>query len=235
MIGIATFAMMRTGHHAVMEWIRKQLPGSNVLDNNSASNSATNNLRQRKIKTDVDHYLTNFEDVPVRVLPAFMKALSVFTPLRDCESVSKVLVLRDAYNMFASRIRVDPKTFIPLGKASPSAIQLWKDHCITVLSDPTVLPVLYNKWLVDEAYRSDIVHKLGLELVDNELGNMCEGFEGGSSFGGQRGARPLANDLTTRYKRVLTDTTFAGILQDDEIDDLNKEIFGFGVRDLHGL
>lgn len=98
-----------------------------------------------------------------------------------------VLVLRDPFNLFASRRAMGatlPRT---------TAARMWKQHARTALKVLTarrpakqrLLPILYNRWAADSVYREHIAQHLGLTFTDEGIDTVAA-CNGGSSFDGLR-------------------------------------------------
>lgn len=93
-----------------------------------------------------------------------------------------LLVLRDPFNLFASRLRMGA------GLSPDVARRMWKQHAREALgatrrlrNDPVV--VLYNRWASDPGYRREIADRLGLRFSDRGFDEVSA-CAGGSSFDG---------------------------------------------------
>lgn len=138
-----------------------------------------------------------------------------------------ILVLRDAFNTFASvrkskrRMRRRLKTFYP---------EHWKRYAREFLGKTSFLPestlkISYNHWFSSAEYRHDLALRLKLQTSENGL-NILSTDGGGSSFSGQElqdRAREL--DVTGRWRHYLQDLRYLNAL-DAETIRLSDEIFG---------
>jgi hypothetical protein len=158
-------------------------------------------------------------------------------PFRDPPvPVTHVLLIRDAANLFASRIRKAatrhrPRVY-PRGydQYMQRAVCLWKSHAreflrITRRLEPCVT-VYYDGWLTDESHRRRVSRQLGLTFSDAGM-QRVSGVGGGSSFDGTRfsgRAKTMnllrrADDLSPHERTVLD-----RVLQDSELKELNAAI-----------
>jgi hypothetical protein len=135
-----------------------------------------------------------------------------------------VLVLRDPYNTFASRIRKKenwPPQDQRVHWSGEKPVFLWKQHAKEFLRDnpqlPSVTVVNYNQWVVDEAYRADIVKSLNLDLTDNSI-----------DFKAMSGAKSDFADKNyfDRWKLYRNNRDFLRMINDDELRSLSEKIFG---------
>lgn len=151
-----------------------------------------------------------------------------------CE-VTNILILRDPYNLFSSRIRkaslvdkaVYPKHASPLMDRS---LQLWKSHAREYLGLTNHLEnkvcVYFNSWFSDRDYRQGISRKLDVEFTDSGFSEVSQ-LGGGSSFDNTHfdGRNQMMNvldrqsDLTVSERQLLEDT-----LADDELQKLALQI-----------
>jgi len=138
-----------------------------------------------------------------------------------------VLILRDAFNTFASvhrgirRRRARLKTFYA---------KHWKAYAREFLGETSFLPadtvkISYNGWFLDEEYRKKIAAQLGFEYT-NEGINEVRGYGGGSSFTGQKfDANAQKMDVLNRWKHFEEDPIYRAAL-DEETVSLSNRIFG---------
>jgi hypothetical protein len=164
--------------------------------------------------------LLSIEDTPLDFIAAAVKRPRLV-----------LLLLRDPFNMFASRLGIVRKHRgrDPMGHANANRINpaLWKQYAREFL-EPHYLPhavrVNYNSWYTSADYRRQLAEHLGWKFTDRGFGS-TDGwrFSQGSSFG-QTDAKSL--DLLGRWKFFAHDAEYAGLF-DDEIRQLSKAIFDF--------
>lgn len=151
-----------------------------------------------------------------------------------------LLILRDPYNMMASRIqsgftrhkfkRNDPYKNA-INASGTSTISLWKQYANEYLGTTQYLKnikvvINYNRWFVDRDYRASILRQLGFE-------GRCKGIYkvtdhgGGSSFDGiDYDGRAEKMDVLNRYKKFKDNAEYRRIFEDVELVDLSTKIFG---------
>jgi hypothetical protein len=151
------------------------------------------------------------------------------------------IVLRDPYNLFASRLRILRERSrnanfnnLLLRDKETGEINLphlWKEHAkeflgITRELQGKPLHINYNQWLVDFRYREEISNSLGLPLTDDCKGQV-PGYGFGSSFDNRR-FDGSANEmkLMDRWKSMQQDPVFRSLVMDEELRALAHEIYG---------
>jgi hypothetical protein len=169
--------------------------------------------------------LITLEDHPVDLSP--------FTDLP--EDARNILILRDPYNLFASRIRkaslVDNASYqTEPGPLFDRAIIRWKEHAREFLGDTKVLKnlttIYFDRWFQSEPYRRAICAGLGLEFSDITLSKVSD-HGGGSSFdlssfdnkASQMNVLNRVASLTEKERQL-----FSSIENDTEIAELQKRI-----------
>ena len=158
--------------------------------------------------------------------------------------VTHVLIVRDAPNIFASRIRkastcnrweVYPKHY---DRFMLRAVQTWKANVREFLGLTrqleNLVTIRFDRWLTDISYRRQLAQQLSLPFCDQGL-RAVSTFGGGSSFDGTRfngqasnmNLRRRADDLPSAERGLLDQ-----VLQDEELRKLNDALNTKGVRTL---
>lgn len=162
------------------------------------------------------------------------KSLSIISEIKTVnigksKNIFNVIILRDPYNMLASRIAfvnknkdLQKKHFTKF--ITPEDIMiLWKEYAREFLNITNNVPnkicINYNKLVTDQQYKREIYHKLMLdpEKVDD---NIILGFGRGSSFIGQN-LEINKNEYNERWKKVDIKQYI-----DTESETLSELIFG---------
>lgn len=135
------------------------------------------------------------------------------------------LILRDPFNLFASRLKSGYGNVTPL-----TARKMWKQHARELLGRSRLLkhrrvPIAYNHWIADASYRRRIGEDFGLSVTG-------ESFEevpicgSGSSFDGLRcGGSASQMKVLDRWRHFADDPDYRAIF-DSEMIDLSEAIFG---------
>jgi hypothetical protein len=138
-----------------------------------------------------------------------------------------VLILRDPFNLFASRRRIGA------GKINDHvAMRMWKQHaraslggCDHFRSARRSIVISYNRWRDSSAYRRRIAERLGLEFTDAGFESITS-VGGGSSFDGMRLQGRASAMATDRRWRAFADCEYFRRLFDAEVLELSERIFG---------
>lgn len=144
-----------------------------------------------------------------------------------------ILILRDPFNLFASRRRAELSSVSTL-----TAIRIWKQHAREALGERHYLNtpnlwIYYNRWVTDRAYRQQIATRLGLRFSDATI-DTVHSTGGGSSFDGVRyngAARQMK--VLERWKVYQHDPAYVRIF-DPELVMLSRRIALLAARPVAG-
>jgi len=152
----------------------------------------------------------------------------------SCE-VANVLILRDPYNLFSSRIRVASRSDLPSYNENPGPIMsyfidLWKSYAREFLGLTNNLEnkvcIYYNQWFSSQDYRRLVSKELNLEFNDRGFSKITR-YGGGSSFDKRRyDGKSEMMDVLNR-KDYLNDTERENleiILDDRELVELTESV-----------
>lgn len=138
-----------------------------------------------------------------------------------------VLVLRDAYNTFASVWHGKRRMRNRLHRFYRTQ---WKAYAREFLGETTYLPkdtvkISFNAWFSDEAYRRQTAETLGLDHADRGVDEVSSDG-GGSSFSGQD-YQDRARDMAVldRWRHFIDDPEYVAAF-DQETIELSRRIFG---------
>lgn len=248
--------LSRSGNHAIINWIINQLNGSYCFLNcvepkhnpffvarpfNSDGHFFENNIPGFNINAEKagifskkDFLLYNYEDCFLGMLN-HQYFLENRTKWLGKSLVKKdILILRDAFNLFASRIKADlilgHQTHHGVNPISTFALKrIYKQHAKEFLSQKKNLKdkvlINYNQWCADSEYRRGIAEKLGLSFSDEGLEEVMN-CAGGSSFDGTRFSGNAGKmNLNNRWKEYAPEDYYWEFF-DEEIVELNRKIFG---------
>jgi hypothetical protein len=138
-----------------------------------------------------------------------------------------VLVLRDAFNNFASVRRGKRRMRNRLNRFYSIR---WKDYAREYLRITSYLPadtimISFNSWFADESYRRRIAEELGLPHSDRGVDRLSQDG-GGSSFSGQEFQdRAREMDVLDRWRNFVDDDDYRSAF-DEETVELSNRIFG---------
>lgn len=230
-VEIRVYGLMRSGNHAIIQWVQNQFRGKvtcflNNVDHGDHDPYATNKAR---VLTGVE------DDISTDALRRLEKALLIYS-YEDRQILEQsgadfvrsifqqrfeqnreryfgasrhrfdVLILRDPFNCFASRIALISERG-PVGGVSDVDIiaSNWKvlaHRALEILrtADPHSLVVSYNVWASDPAYRARLSSAL-MGSFDDSTMTVTPHFGGGSSFS----LDPITVTTFARKWRLLLD------------------------------
>jgi hypothetical protein len=238
--------MSRSGNHAVINWILSQTSGRTCFLN--CSEPKFNPFATARPLDDGLSIIVNYDDfdLDAELRGEFSnKDLLVYShedcflgtiargPFEDNHDSmvgpslhrTDVLILRDPFNLFASRLRAG------FGEVSnETALRIWKQHAREFLGIRHYLKqhrvlINYNRWATERGYRREVADELGLDFSDSSRHHVPAAGNG-SSFDGRR-----YNGYASRMKALERWTHFAhsehyAALFDDEVHTLSQRIFG---------
>jgi len=238
--------MSRSGNHAIINWILSQASGRTCFLN-CAEPQSNPYVTARPL--DSGHrIIANFPefDVEAELVGKFADKDLLLVSHEDCflgtvakgayednhdsfvgPSLSRrdVLILRDPFNLFASRLRGQ------FGSVSTgTALRIWKQHAREFLGvrrylkHPRIL-IDYNQWATSQDYRQEIAEQLGLQFSDSSVEKVAAAGNG-SSFDGRRyDGRATCMRILDRWKHFIGSEAYAAIF-DHEAHALSQRIFG---------
>jgi hypothetical protein len=242
-------APQRSGHHAVINWLAGQCDGTILYLNDVKP--GTNPFFTCTIVSRLD--LPGTPQYEKTLLRVFERRDFLIVSYEDrgleeifCEEYRtnhdvwvgssglqhQVIVLRDAFNTFASRMRASwMRHKLTDDDGRGNAVGLWKSYARTVadraqLSASDCIFINYNLWFTSEQYRREIAAELGLHFTDRGR-KTVSGRYGGSSFDGVKfnGAADQMRVLE-RWKDAVDDPLYRDLFRDRELIELSNEVFG---------
>jgi hypothetical protein len=200
---IVIWGIRRSGNSPVREWIANVTSLRQVINCNPT-------------KTE-DDAVNSIEELP----PLFPKKI---------KADYKIVILRDPYNLFASRIKhydllSSEKTWVD----ENGATKLWRMYAKVFLEKPKgIILVNYNEFIKSVEYRKNLAKKLKCEFKDDTIQRVSDNGLGSSfdclDYDGKAQKMPVF-DRWTQYKDI---EAFRGLFT-PEIVQLSKQIFGMGV------
>jgi len=215
---IKVHALMRSGHHAVMDGIYHAMPNDKVFINNCKPNGKfhwfkLNDGKQQKSgiegKLNKKNILMNFEHKN-------LKGDTWVNDWRKLKADYNVIILRDPFNWLASSMnKTHFKQKVPLNMG------LWVQQAEEILGItkhlPNVIGVTYNQWVTSPEYRKAILDKMGLKYDETY---QLEKFKGASSFGKNEG-------YFERWRHFEKNADFLKKVKLPKVQDYSKKIFNF--------
>jgi hypothetical protein len=242
---IRVVGLARSGNHAIINWILRQLTGRWAFLNciqaktNPFLTARPDDAGRRWSASFADFdpraecagrhaqkqvLLLSMEDTFLR--PAFGPEATqeVCHATGGAADITDVVVLRDPYNLFASRHRLNAE-LLP----ARQALRVWKQHARAHLATSPRLerPVVvanFNRWAGSRVYRAELARRLGIEFTDAGRDEIAP-CAGGSSFDGfdfQDAARHM--DVAARWRHYVRVSDFRAIF-DRETARLARRLF----------
>lgn len=239
---IRVCGLQRTGNHALIGWILDSVKGKKCLLNaatpgkdpflrhsqrelyNISESEFEKDKREKSLKKDLLIY--SYEDAPLDKI--FAEKFEEKAPdyVGKSESVFNVIILRDPFNLFASRLQwiKRNKFLLDIGKRGScklnltdekqrlKLINIWKAYAKEFLGeneivDENKLPINFNKWFAEKSYRKKIADTL--QLNKNSNAQQVTGYGGGSSFDGQNlTLKTIMNNWRWLFKYQLYKNAF---------------------------
>jgi len=225
---IQVLGMRRSGNHAIISWILSNFTGDVCHYNNILIEKDGLFVEDEQIfsktynSSGLSCKLYSYEDY------SFDKVLPYLN-----QSDNKVLVLRDPFNVFASRIKrarkIDDIADIFGVLTTRTVLETWKQHAKEFLGrtqhlGKNLIKINFNKWWESIDYRKENADCFG-DTNSVEIPSLSK-FSNGSSFDGEfYKHNPTEMDLMNRWKEFENDEEFITLF-DSETIDLSLEIFG---------
>lgn len=140
-----------------------------------------------------------------------------------------VLILRDPYNLIASRLRSNKAQ---VKSITQNIVDIWIDYAKEFLGETNYLSqtkvfINYNKWFSDKDTRKLIAQQLKLNFSDLGINDIPK-FGGGSSFSKTEfDGRAVEMDPLSRWKYYADNKEYQNLLNNGELIHYSQKIFGY--------
>lgn len=248
---IRVYAMQRSGHHAVIQWmmINGRTPSAFLNDCRPGTNPYTS--------ANTACSLIPASDLAAAQLGAFTyKSLLICSyedvlldaaaPTSDCDAITAwvgstrrlmdVIVLRDPFNLFASKYywAIRGSRWAPTMAAIEALPSLWKGYAREFLGatsylNSSVIRVNYNTWFRDAEYRRVLADRIDISRADEgrEMVARWGPNVWGDSFDNMTyDGRATHMRVLDRWRTFKDDRVFCRLFEDEELLTLSREIFG---------
>lgn len=234
------YALRRSGHHAIMNWIIWSMPNLVLLRNDRIEQDNTV-IKYGKVQVFKGSKIYTMPMAIRRLVWGSLPARIRIESFEDRESIDttksdhSIVIIRDFYNNMASRLKWerDFRNRFRVSDVQESetrsemlhARELWKQYAqLAICPPPHLLTILYDRWLNDVEYRDRLSSKLGIS-GDQQALNSTAQYGPGSSFEGMSNT-PDPVRLSNRFKAFAEDKLYIEIASDPEILALNAQLFG---------
>ncbi len=264
---IRLIGLQRTGNHGITNWIMKQYGEVNIAYLNSVKPCYNpyrlyyNNFPNNRFSKDAfgqfskkDLLLHSYEDKRLELIcdANFEKKHDLY--LGKSAKRYDVLILRDPFNLFASRLKMMDRKLNGIKEMGDkltekqridnelrekrlkrligkSSVNLWISYAKEFLGETDYLTqkkvfINYNQWFSDQEYRQNISQQLDVQFSDLGL-EKVKGQGKGSSFD-QLNFSGKATDMKVleRWQNVKDDPRFIQIFENEELWHYSDKIFG---------
>lgn len=253
---IRVFGMRRSGNHAIINWIIKQVTGPVFFLNNThllrplwldrdfvekrrAVFFRNDGESLTPIWQDNGRFPDNLEN-PLELFVHSYENQRFAAPFLRVSDYNKariinppkerydVLILRDPFNLFASQLQ---SGMVFSGHRRYTRADLWLYYAEEYLSEtgqlgPDKVCVNYNRWCVDQGYRRAVAVRLGIPFTDKGFDEVSSAGRG-SSFDGRRFDGNASKMKTgARWREYAGDPRFIDQFRDPRLMALSEAIFG---------
>jgi len=238
---ILIFTMMRSGNHAIINWLARS-SSNQVTDYNFSPHGWE---KGRLLPGNPKEYIEKYGgELPERVI--FSQENFDLNWIDEHKFIKKfgsgfywIIIIRDPFNWLASYKKkfkgthlTKPWTYANGLQCIP-AFEIYKQYVDQALGvkDYTagkkqIHIINYNEWVDSKKYRDETAYKfLGTESNEDAL-NVVPRFGGGSSFDGLNyNGKARKMKIMERYKSFIQDEEFNRLALDDKIQEANNKIF----------
>tara|TARA_R100000152_G_C6743663_1_gene167369 strand:+ start:157 stop:966 length:810 start_codon:yes stop_codon:yes gene_type:complete len=254
------FAMMRSGHHAIISWIIRASDHSvyfrnDVLEANILNKTSVANEKKGDVSLNRGKYIFNIEDAPLRNADIIIDRNRRLLSSGHSKAIKNVVIIRDPFNLFASRLafernilknsnskKIKYANYIgAVGWADSKSIKMWIDYAKVYLGLKSHLKggaigINYDLWFNNIEYREGLCDKLYLNKNVLDVGKLSK-YGRGSSFDGQEfegGANKM--NCLYRWRNFLNDKEYIDLFRGNtELFELYNKIYGEIPPDIKSL
>jgi len=228
---IYVMGVRRSGIHLLANWLADQFGAARV--ENNVDLSGLKQGKYLKLK-DADTQIIILEDYPVETIEHLKvdKRLAEKV-LGHCDNQHIVVLLRDPFNMAASRIKhYDLLSAKRRWVDKKMALGQWSQYAEIVQDAPrSVVPVLYNEFVFSVEYRKGLCKQLHGVFLDSAMARVDENGLG-SSFDGQSFGGHAQDMLVDERWKNYADVDAYWAMFTPEIKDVASTIFGTAVENI---
>ncbi|HOM77704.1 hypothetical protein KBG31_00040 [Patescibacteria group bacterium] len=244
----AVFAMRRSGHHAIMEWVMANTLGKHCFLNDcdlvgnpfetykGGKQEAEDPNSSKDPIVDKDLLIYNFEDMYFSKFSYDNLAINHDSWLVSTQEFNTLLVLRDPFNLFASMFKwfrgEQRKEWKPSIEEFNDTPNLWIAYAKEYLGLTNILKdkivINYNEWFESDENKKNIAILLGLPTHD-------KGYKRVAKYGANTWGDSFdninydnkAHEMTVfeRWKSYKDDQEYISMLNNPELLNLAEKIY----------
>ena len=261
---IRVLGLRRSGNHAIINWIGKQVKGNSVFINharpleNPYRDRYESQLRLGRIPQEEDWkyrdinwwkkekegdfsfkdcLIYSYEDQELEKVAraSFERKHDLY--LGKSEERFDVIVMRDPFNLLASRLQTKPRadglnfSMLEVYSRRYSLTELWITYAKECLGETSFLKnnkifINYNKWFLDIDYRRDIAARLNIEFSDHGFDDISAAGRGSSFDGVKYSGEAHKMDVINRWKSFVDNPLYRQLLNTENLLDYSTKLFG---------
>lgn len=220
------FAMSRSGHHAVINWIMANTSKKVTHYNNCIKGWDGGEINPLNGKVETKNgkgghiTLRNIEDMDTHNM----------TKIPNIGDYRIITINRDPLNWICSSIKNGGHTNVNLDKNWTNEVghqmrdRISAYKSLMSISDlEEVIDINYNLWFSNEEYRKELAERLSLDSYNKGL-NQLSNWGGGSSFSKKNIKDGRKLDVLNRWKSMSDNPRFKSLV-DDELIKITKNDF----------
>lgn len=261
---VRVMGLRRSGNHAIINWIAKQVSGEVMFINHvkPLENPYRDQYESQVILgRELDNTLWNFRDTAW-----WKREKEGEFSLKDCllysyedqeiEKIAKpsfelkhdlylgksdqrydVVVMRDPFNLFASRLKSKPRedrpnfSMLEVYSRRYNLPELWVSYAKECLAETSLLKnkklfVNYNQWFFDIEYRKSLSAQLHMEFSDDGLNDISVSGRGSSFDGDKYAGEAHKMDVLNRWKQFADIPRYRQLFKTEGIEEYSLKLFG---------
>jgi hypothetical protein len=236
-------AMRRSGHHAIINWILSNHDGDRCFLNDPklGTNPFITASKRNSVfvggnggKDDCEALIYNYEDCNLKKFLNKELENNHDLWLGSSKVFNSVLVLRDPFNLMASKLRwFRGNKWKPSLKDLKNTPVLWKQYAKEFLGETNFLKnkicINYNEWFSSLLYKKDLAKKLDLCSIEKGVDEVAKWGPNtwGDSFDNiQYEGKASKMEVLKRWACFKNDKEYIDLVNDKELLFLSKRIFG---------
>lgn len=252
---ICCVGLQRSGNHTIINWLGSQINSTNtvyflncinLVDNpfisacpeGSKNSLIFNNLkidRQAESMGDIsqkDYIIYSYEDKDLHTVFSKTNLVHLDTCLGSSLKHYNILILRDPYNLLASRLQREitgGKNTISVLNNIDLFISIYKQYIKEFLGFTNIISkdkicINYNLWTKDKLYRQKLCDDLDIPFNDTNFQTISH-IGGGSSFDRHQRYINNVDDLHNRWKLFTGHEIMEKLLIDQELKKISQLLF----------
>jgi len=218
--------MRRSGIHAVVDWLLSGIDAPHVVLNNvridlvnPKENNTTFSDGYQDSSNPDEHIVAVFED---KRLPVIEKCPLVRRIMPGVDTVRKLVIIRDPYNLTASRLQ---RTRRGARDTRPGRVaRLWPSHA---RADKEWTQCVYNLWFTDEEYRRLLATKLDLSFCPPYPEHVAKAGRGSSFDGLKYEGNAAEMAVLDRWRAFAEDSQYRRFVDRPELANLSESVCHF--------